>query len=96
MASREQGSGMRVSACRSNEMMRKVRERTELELAKRSVDLTTGGSRGTIVAAFAVAAALPLADSAHLLDHLADGVNLPLLEADDDRAQLAPCKRCTG
>ncbi len=90
MASRGQGNGM------SADLLRKARERTELELAKRCVDLTTGGSRGTMVAAFAVAAALPVADAAHLIDSLTDGVTLPLLEADDDRAQLAPCKRCTG
>lgn len=93
---RERASSAKLPARTRAEVLRKARERTELELMKRCVDLTTGGSRGTMVAAVAVAAALPLADAANLLDGLNDGMNVPFLEA-ADRGQAAPCKkRCGG
>ncbi len=75
-------------------MLKAVRRRTELELARRSVDLTTGGSKATMVAAIAVAAALPVADAMHVFDGLSDTADLALVGAEGgDKAQQAPCKK---
>ena len=95
MVNRERGVGVAASAHKSADLLKRARERTELELAKRTVDLTAGGSRGTMIAALAVAAALPLADAANLLDGLIDVAGVPLLES-EDRSQQAPCKRRCG
>ena len=77
-------------------LLNAARERTNLELAKRSVDITTGGARTTMVAAIALAAAVPVADATHLLDGFSDTANFALVggtEGGDD-LQQSPCKRC--
>lgn len=92
---REQKQGLAASARKSAAALKKARERTELELTRRSIDLTTGSPRATMVAAVAVAAALPLADAGNLLDGLNNGTNVPFLEA-EGRGQAAPCKKKCG
>lgn len=95
MAKHEDGNGLPTSTQKRARVLKKARERTARELTKRSIDLTTGSPRATMVAAVAVAAVLPLADASNLLDGLTNATSLQILEA-DDKAQLAPCKRRCG
>ena len=97
MADFEERNSVAVSV-KGAKMLKAVRRRTELELARRSVDLTTGGPKATMVAAIAVAAALPVADATHVFDGLTDATDLALLGAEDaDKGQQAPCKkRCSS
>ena len=92
-ADRGRDGGVTATARKSAEVLKKARERTEVELTKRCVDLTTGGSRGTMVAAFAVAATLPLADAAHLYDQLTDMTDLANMPLAEDLIQSRPCRR---
>lgn len=96
MAEGEDRTGMKASVRSGAEMLNAARRRTELELARRSADLTKGGSRTTMVAAIALAAAVPVADATLLLDGLSDTVNFGLVGAEgDSRLQQSPtgCKR---
>ncbi len=95
MASHDEGNAASAQARKRADVLRRARERTALELTKRSIDLTTGSPRATMVAAVAVAAALPLADAGNLLDGLTNASHLPVLEA-ADRFQMATCKRHCG
>lgn len=91
----EQGNDVSMSARKKDYALRKARERIEFELAKRSVDLTAEGPRNTMIAAFAVAATLPFADSANLFDMLTDVTNVPTVEA-ENRIYAMSCRRsCT-
>lgn len=94
MASQEEGHGASAPSGRA-EVVKRARERTALELTRRSIDLTTGSPRATMVAAVAVAAAVPLVDASHLLDGLMGASNLPVPEA-VDRFQQSGCKRHCG
>jgi hypothetical protein len=62
------------------ELLRKARERTQAELLKKAVDMSTG-SKGAALTALAAAVLIPAADASGLLDLLADATDIPAPEA---------------
>ena len=65
---------------RNAELLRKARERTQAELLKKAVDMSTG-SKGAALTALAAAVLIPAADASGLLDLLADATDIPVPEA---------------
>jgi hypothetical protein len=62
------------------ELLRKARERTQAELLKKAVDMSTG-SKGAALTALAGAMLIPAADASGLVDLLADATDIPVPEA---------------
>ncbi len=92
---RKQDRGASTSEWRRNSLLRNARERTQQELAKRSIDLAIDQrSRGTMIAAFAAAAALPLADAASLLDILNGVADAPISDTETNTQNVACKKSC--
>jgi hypothetical protein len=62
------------------ELLRKARERTQVELLKKTVDMSAG-SKGATLTALAGAVLIPAADASGLVDLLADATDIPVSEA---------------
>lgn len=91
---RERERGASISELGRNNFLSNARERTQQELANRSIDLATDPrSRGTMIAAFVAAAALPIADTANLLDVFNGVADAPISNAETDVQNVVACRR---
>jgi len=89
--------GASVSEWKKNNLLSNARERTKQELTKRSIDLATDPkSKGTMLAAFAAAAALPTADAANLLDILNSVSDAAVSSAETNVQNVVACRRSCG
>lgn len=62
------------------ELLRKARERTQAELLKKAIDMSTG-SKGAALTVLAGTMLIPAADASGLVDLLADATDIPVPEA---------------
>jgi hypothetical protein len=93
---RKQDRGAITSERRRKDFLRHARERTQQELAKRSVDLASDqSSRGVMVAALAAAATLPLADASNLLGSLSGATHAQIYDAETIIQTMACRRSCT-
>jgi hypothetical protein len=94
---RKRERGASISKRGMNSLLSNARERTQQELAKRSIDLATDPkSRSTMIAALAAVAAVPVADAVSLLDMLDSVADAPISNAETNVQNVVACRRSCG
>ncbi len=97
VVNRKQERGASISGRERSNLLSNARERTQQELTKRSIDLATDPrSKGTMIAAFAAAAVLPIADAANLLDVLNGVADASISNAETNVQNVVACRRSCG